>query len=154
LAVGLGLGLTIWRGIAPLLAEPKVTVNYVAEFNAEIAKIPEAERAWPLYVEAYGAIPEWPEGAGDMQRPARAIVDEPLRDWVERHAAAAEIAREAAQREHIGMTLSDAVSLEMGRAAAARQGRPLPTGFQRPSEQPMILDVLLPQLGAARAMAR
>jgi hypothetical protein len=105
-------------------------------------------------VEAYGAIPDWPEGAGDVRHPARAPINDTLRDWVEQHAPAAEVARQAAEREHIGMTLSDAVSLEMGRAAAARQGRPLPTGFQKPSEHPMILDVLLPQLGAARAMAR
>jgi SAM-dependent methyltransferase len=40
------------RSDAGTKGEIRITRNYAAEYNAEIAKIPEEERAWPLYLEA------------------------------------------------------------------------------------------------------
>lgn len=146
LALALGFGLAIWRGVSPLFAEPTVTTNYVAEFNAEIEQIPDEDRAWPLYVEAYGQVGASPD---DLT-----TVNDELRQWVAAHAAAAEIIRQAAARPHIGAPLSDVVSPEMSRAGAARVGSPAPTDFPEAAENPMVLSVLLPQLGATRAFNR
>jgi hypothetical protein len=43
-------------------SHPTIARNYLEELNAPIAKVPDSDRAWPLYRAAYLALPGAPQG--------------------------------------------------------------------------------------------
>src|SRR5690606_28099191 len=102
--------LTIWRGISPLLARPNITTNYAAEFNAEIERISEHDRAWPLYVEAFRQHVFWPDVTdsefADLATLPWERVSE-LDSWLEANRESLALARRAAARPRLGLALSD-----------------------------------------------
>jgi len=136
--------------------EPTPTRNYAAEFNEQFQDVPEDQRAWPLYKQAaiqrlaIGLPREfefnWPIAPGqDNWDEAVAVIEsfEPVLETV----------RKAAQRPILGRELTDAQDPDLARAAAAAAGVPYQPG-KAPSENPMLVNILLPELRYLRSFAR
>jgi hypothetical protein len=133
------------------MGEPTLSRNYLAELNAPVLAIPEDERAWPLYRQAYLATSEWPEHK-DLS-PTAANWPE-LAAFAEQNAEALRLYRAAAQKPHFGCVHGITGDLEL----ACRHGKepPGPDLVSAPSdeENPPFISVLLPELGPLREAAR
>lgn len=134
----LHLPLTLCLVVAAGTAAPADLPPYAAEHNAAIAATPEAQRAWPLYVEATSALSPWP-GPNDND-PARSdnAHQTPAwpaaRTWLDENARALDLLRQAAARPHLAMPLT---------TGQGDQAPPIQAGAQRP---PLLIEVLLPHL--------
>jgi hypothetical protein len=134
--------LPLWLGQPPHVV---ISRNYVAEYNARIAKIPEGERAWPLYIRVAAElenVPEeladdWPASPGDTHWDAALA-------YLERNAGAMELIRDAARRPHLGMALLDVIDPEFVRVMNERTGDTYEQ--DAPSENPGLADITLTNL--------
>lgn len=138
-------------------AKPNVVRNYIAEYNAQVERIPVEDRAYPLYREAILAlyplsreervsigVPYGPPGSQweeEWNRQVRLILE---------RQEAIELFREGAERPYYGKIMTDAEDPEV--AVAMDPEREVP--FKEASENPMVIEVLLPDLSAIRTGAQ
>jgi len=152
LAFGLAYLILAWRFFT---SEPSITRNFTAEYNEKIEQIPEADRACDLYIEAYVLaepvpkefVKHWPDLAPEHPRYTDALA------YLESQHDAIEVLHRAGARPRMGAPLRDTIDPRILEAENARNpGTHDPT--LPPSENPMLITVLLPELGHFRAMAR
>lgn len=138
--------LPLWLGQPPRVV---IARHYVAEYNARIAKIPEGERAWRLYIRVAAELEDVPEELADgwPASPADAHWDAAAA-YLERNARALELIRDAAHRPHLGMALSDVVDPEYIRVLTERTGKQVEQG--KPGDTPGLGDIVQPNLDLAR----
>ncbi|MCC7388522.1 MAG: hypothetical protein IT431_07105 [Phycisphaerales bacterium] len=152
LALLLGYGALAWRFFA---GEPTVARNYAAEYNETIDAIPEHDRAWPIYLETYAMlepVPDdllncWPAPAPEHPRYAEALA------YLERQRPVLDLAHRAALLPRLGAPFTDQLDPRIVAANNAHH----PESHQEaepPSENPMMISVLLPTLGHMRSLAR
>lgn len=173
-----------WRGIFALsiavvclyallaarafLTSPTITRNYLAEINATINKVPEPDRAWPLYRSAYLAQPRIPKAIIENfpgispQDPAwpAAVA------YIKECEPALDLIRRAASRPSMGRPLSNVLTdfesdvhsfwlsgfdMEKARTEAQAQADSFTLV---PDTNPELIGVLLPHLGTLRHFAR
>ncbi|KAA0212253.1 MAG: hypothetical protein DYG94_14950 [Leptolyngbya sp. PLA3] len=144
-----------WAGLR-LFDKPTVSRNFTAEFNARFESIPDDQKAWPLLkqaiIERVAAQPaddlrlNWPTyPGGPMWAESAAHLDQ-LQPTLEK-------VRQAAAKPYLGRELSDRIDPEIAKAEAKAYGRPYvpdPPG----DENPMMIDVLLPDLSYMRRFAQ
>jgi hypothetical protein len=97
---------------------PTVSRDYVAELSAPALAVPESQRAWPLYREAYLSLGLLPKGLTRQVSPRRYARpgDEAwpeVRAFLSRHADALELTRRAAARPALGYAMSEAPDAEV-----------------------------------------
>ena len=151
------------------LTHPNIARNYLAEINADIEKIPEANRAWPLYRQAYLAQPRMPEEIAKEQFPAIKPED-PLWPttvaYVKECQPQIKLLHQAAALPSLGSFLSYQITdvevdthsrwlagtdLEKARAQSKRQA----DGFALSTDpNPDLIGVLIFNLGTMRHFAR
>ncbi len=158
-----GIGAVLLAGavIYALLAwrfftgEPTIARNFAAEYNETISSIPERDRAYDLYIEAYIALEPPPESLLEVW-PNIAPEHPAYQDataYLERSARAISLIHKAAARPHLGATLSNATDPRI--TEMLRDRHPQYTGqAQEPEENPAMVTIVLPQLGQMRAMYR
>lgn len=146
-------------------AYPSIKRNYMQEFNAPVAKTPEQDRAWPIYRRAL--MLKGPPTDFDLDvdvgpdRPRTKSWAE-LRpgdpDWPLMRARLRELGpvlalvREAARKPVMGKFISAQTDVELVRATATD-----PSQIVEPAdavENPMLINVLLPELGYMRNFTR
>lgn len=135
--------------------EPNIARNFTAEYNAKIEKIPEADRAWDLYVQSYVEAEPLPKQLGDAWpalAPQHPLYGEALA-YLEREQGVIALLHRAAAKPHLGAPLSDAIDPRMREATEKRTGL-TDAPWPEPAENPMLVSVLLPELGAFREMAK
>lgn len=134
--------------------QPNVSVDYVARMNERLGETPEADRAWPVYLEAIAALP-----TGEDEQALRDLIDgvSPGHErWdgavraIETHAAAIETIRRAAGKPVLGYEYTAGVP-ESYMDAKRRDDREPPPPRNGP---PWAIDVMLPHLGEFRHMVR
>ena len=152
LAVCIVYAVLAWRFFS---AKPTITRNYTAEYNEQIEQIPEQDRAWEFYVQTYAALERlpdelvnsWPVTAPEHPRYADALA------YLESQQDVIALAHRAAALPHLGAPLQDELDPRMVDADNAR--RPdTPQEYGTPSENPMVIGVLLPELGHMRSLAQ
>lgn len=136
-----------------LSLEPTISRNYAAEYNAEIEKIPESDRAWPIYRDAlvYRAMQnrddalvadEWHELRD--ARPGDPAWDVAV-ELFETEQPMLDLAIRAAAKQRVGYVLSDEQDPELRSSI----GQPV----EKPSENPRMMEILIPHVGIARRFA-
>jgi hypothetical protein len=138
------------------LASPNIARNYVAEFNAALQTVPDAERAWPVYLEARKAIGVLPafQSAPEFQADNPGDRDwEAMTAWLREKSPALDRVRAAAALPHLGVRYSSVSSPEYQEMLAA-----IMPGYQpwpeQEAENPLLVGLLLPHLGEFRKFAR
>lgn len=152
------LAFRYWTG------KPTISRNIIAELNAPTLALPESERAWTYYREAYLALPVMPEPI--MNSGAWPAIEPTDADWpvycayVDALQPTIHLLRKASRVPHMGFILTDAYDdPEMTAHANAIRGQlstdggPPPPVLQ-PSENPWVVNVLLSYLGNMRGFAR
>ncbi|MDB5296266.1 MAG: hypothetical protein JWO31_2249 [Phycisphaerales bacterium] len=140
---------------------PTVSTDYVAKLNAPIERVPASDRAWPLYQQAIGqlalarsAYPPGPDGEAAHRAyeqwlgtafDARPGTPEwpDLTGWLDQHAAAVELIRQAAARPDLGFVLG---------SSGSQRESPYDRGDD-PNEPRPLVTVLMPYLSHVRTMA-
>ncbi len=140
------------------LVQPTVSRNITAELNAEMRSTPEADRAWPLYLEAkkaFGPLPEFMMiGAGEPSGPGDANWDE-MAAWLDAHGAALETLRTAARKPIIGYRYRSTMDPDLARAMEiTNPGYEYDPALEEEPENPLVVGLLLPHLGEMRRSAR
>lgn len=134
--------------------QPNVSVDYVAVMNERLGATPEADRAWPVYLEAIAALP-----VGEDEQTLHELVEEvsPGHErWdeavraIESHAAAIEKIKRASAMPALGYEITAGTPESYQDAKRWAEREPPYTGNAPPS----VIDVMLPYLGEFRAMAR
>jgi len=136
------------------MGEPTLSRNYLAELNAPVLAIPEDDRAWPLYRQAYLATSEWPEHK-DLS--PRAANWPELATFAEKNAEALHLYRAAAQKPHFGRIYCAGWGPEAEELVHRhRDKRPEPDTLPTPpdEENPAFLSVQFPELVVVREAAR
>ena len=153
--VGLALALLSCVFAAPAEATPKKW-NPTAEHNAAVADMPDSEKAWPLIADIAARLEvlDTPDdlGSRDTDDPAWPAIAA----WLGRPEVVrlVEDTRTAAARPHLGMMMLDAFD-PIAVDAFRRHRVPSTDELEStPSENPLLLNLLLPHLADARAMAR
>ena len=95
-------------------ARPEVSVDYLARMNAAVLRVPEEDRAWPVYREALLAIDR--ERMGDLLEmkglePGGAAWGEAVR-FTDEHQAALATGRQAAAMKTLGIVLGTRIRAE------------------------------------------
>jgi hypothetical protein len=134
------------------LGEVRLSRNYVAELNAPIRAIPEEDRAWPLYQEAFQLLGELPGHdrlkPGDENWPA-------LVACAQQHAEAIELLHAAAQKPRYGRVYTTATDLPQDRTAAGAGDRADDERAGRSAgDKPPFIGLSLPGLGPLRQAAK
>lgn len=175
LALLVALLVYAWLGARYLTARPALTLNFAREMNARTAAVPMDDRAWPVLLEAIVAFgpfgPEenefmqtWPylgpDGSparaerGSMTEDERAEAWRASITWLEAHEEAVALARTVAARPALGAPIADALDPDL-RDALLRTGREVDGAFEpNPSENPMLMAILLPHLPEIRRLGR
>lgn len=133
---------------------PTISRNFAAELNAPVLATPERERAWTVYRPAIIALMPlmrahegWDEviaakpGTPEFERAKAAV------EAFEPHLATI---REAAKMPTFGLLLTDSVDVELSKAMNP-EAEAVAT---QPSENPMLIGVLLPPLSPIRSSAK
>ncbi|MBK7405424.1 MAG: hypothetical protein IPJ41_12530 [Phycisphaerales bacterium] len=152
LACALVYALLVWRYYT---GEPRITRNFTAEYNSKIEQIPEADRAWGLYVESYNEaepLPKPLEAAWPALAPEHPLYNDALA-YLEREQGVISLLHRAAAKPHLGAPLSDTIDPRMRQATEHRTG-PTDAPWPEPAANPMLVTVLLPELGHFRGMAK
>jgi hypothetical protein len=136
------------------LAQPRLTRNYAAEYTKAATAAPVDQRAWPLMlqaIEAFGPLPEWLSKDEFPRRPEEPNWSQAV-EYTRTHAEAISLIRQAAARPTLGAPYRGTSDPELVRALQARsrfQWTPEPE-----DPNPMLVGVLLPQLGELRRFGR
>lgn len=145
-------GLLAWRFFS---GEPTITRNFTAEYNETIERIPEQDRAWEYYIETYAELEpvseelakSWPATAPEHPRYTEALA------YLERQQGVLETIHRAAALPRLGAPFYDQLDPRIIAADNARNPE-AQLEAETPSENPMLIGVLLPELGHMRALAR
>jgi hypothetical protein len=148
----------LWRPTAvhPGYPEPRIRItrNYSAEYNATIEKVPEAERAWPVYREArMRVIPETDELV-ELGWPT--FPDEPhwkmAAEAVRQNEPVILLVHTAAALPFLGVGMSDQPDAVLERFYASQRGEEFtPTAA---AENPVVSDILMHHIGYFRYFTR
>jgi hypothetical protein len=139
-----------------LIDTPSIKRNYLAEWNAATLAIPAADRAAPLYAKANRAIGSAP----GLKDGVRFMVERDPNErgfvvskaFLEANPQLVPLILEATRKARMGLVLSDAdPSQEWSMLGNDGAGTPHP---QVATQNPVLMGVLLPHLGAIRQMAR
>lgn len=156
-----------WAALRFYTAEPNVAIDYVARLNEPALALPEEDRAWPLYREAYLAIPievlarnpnadedfRWAK-PGDEAWPRAVAAVESIQSQLG-------LVREASRKPALGYVYGAGQDPDVfrHRSAADRfhsgvpasgHGEPSPP---RPSAETPLIEIMLDQLGPLRELA-
>lgn len=144
----------VWRFYT---GEPTVARNFAAEYNETIEAIPEDDRAWPMYMKTYAMLEDlspqafaqnaWPDLA-----PEHPLYPEALA-YLHRQEGVLALVHRAADKPALGAVLSDVIDPAMVETYQARNPE-MVVNIGIPSENPLLMQVLLPELGHMRALAR
>ncbi len=101
-------GMYFWAVVFFWFSKPTLSVDYLAQLNAPALAVPEEDRAWPLYREAYLGMHEYDEaypkpdydGVSPYQPHWMGMVT-----FLEDHQAELALIREAAQKPGLGLTV-------------------------------------------------
>ncbi|MDX9911263.1 MAG: hypothetical protein RBS39_05485 [Phycisphaerales bacterium] len=139
------------------LGTPTVSHDYLADVNARAAAARPEESAWPLYREAIAQI-----GQDGPIQPSAAVVfysfgeigpDDPLLPdalaYIERATPALDLVREGARRAKLGLVVGYDTEHDLFGMPPCPELGPLKPGIDS-----SLLNVLLPQLGVFRSLAR
>lgn len=154
------------------MGEPKITRDYVAEYNAAVDAIPEEQRAWPVYLEAIKAWQPPAASLYDLGQDMLAVMpgDEHWPD-VQRYATGntktLALIREAAALPSLGRPLAHTIdpalkarqqrfrkALGLDDALDADARDQTQQDQKKPSEHSMLVYIMLPELSEFRQMAR
>ncbi len=143
-----GLAVYVWFAVKLLVSEPNITRNYVAEYNAGIARIPEEDRGWPIYRAAVLATgDDWRSIENYRQeRPGFAKWDD-CAALAEKHSQAISLFRAAAGKPALGMFLNDAADEDLA-------GSPFHLAARDPDPNPVLWGVVIPHPTVLRAGSR
>ena len=132
-----------------------ITRNYMAEWNAATVRVPEDQRAWPVYREAALALGEWPEQNKDADLRPGGAGWPAMAEFVSQHARSVELIRQAAAMPELGWILSASIRDEDAPLLNPRQGtQPARAPAQPAVENPDFMSFLLPPLAPLRNAAR
>jgi len=168
------LGLYSFFFVRYLLLEPRITRNYLAEINAPLAAIPEGDRAWPLYRDAYLALtPIMEQTPASLEFPAE---NAPMRlidsfgawdlppetlaragDYLRLNAGPLDTLRAAAARPSLGAQATTAFDLDMLRqshAIAAVPTSDLSKYRTTHDENAPVVQIVAAEFAPVRLMAR
>ncbi len=152
LAAAVAYAVLAWRYYS---GEPTIARNYAAEYNETIEAIPEQDRAWDLYIETYVAMEHPPEALTKVwpaPSPAHPLYAEALA-YLESQSDVIEITHRAASKPRLGSPMSDVLDPRMVEANRARDPSE-ESPLLPPAENPLLVSILLPELGHQRALAR
>lgn len=152
LAVCVVYAVLAWRFFS---SEPTISRNFTAEYNETIEQIPEDDRAWDLYIETYTLLDPLPEPLAQNAlaiAPSHPRYTEAL-EYLEAQQDVIALVHCAAAKPHLGAPFSDALDPRLADADSARDPDGQST-HQVPSQNPMLISILLPELGHMRAIAR
>ncbi len=135
--------------------EPDISRNFTAEYNETIEQIPEKDRAWNLYMETYAKLDRhpvtdlhgWPTIAPEHPRYAEAV------EYLGTQQDVLDLVHRAADRPRLGSLFSDALDPRLVDADNARNPE-ANIEYQNPSENPLFINILLPELGHMRGLAQ
>ncbi len=136
------------------LAEIKITHNYSQDLNAEALATPEAERAWPLYRDAFIEMEPMPEELIQLlleTEPDKAVL-QLASEYLARNQLALQLTREASHKPIMGYILDDAPDPVLEEHKAKIDTRE--PDVRQPSENPWLINTLLEHLGVCRKLAR
>ncbi|MCU0689553.1 MAG: type II secretion system protein GspG [Phycisphaerales bacterium] len=159
---GLLMALLVLLGIYAILAvrywagSPTIAVDYVAKVNAPSLAVPEDQRAWPRYRDAYMrlSVPEASlaethltsmRGDADWERAAA---------YVRANAATLEQIRSAAKLTHSGYIAGFKPDFDPSQRPGAKAPPPAPVPVQLPNLQGSVYQIMLPHLAVYREMSR
>lgn len=152
LALALAYGLLAWRFFTD---KPDIKRNYAAEYNKTIEGIPEDQRAWPLYLETYTMLDPLPKDLANSwpsPAPQNPVYPEAL-EYLHSQQDVLDLTYTLAAKARMGAPFSDQPDPRIVEADNARNPD-APTQTATPSENPMLIGVLLPTLGHMRSLAR
>ncbi len=139
------------------ILRPSIARNYAAEINAPFLSVPEGKRGWPLLRQASLSLEAVPvfededyEYVDLIERKPGADHWEEFEAFLDRNRQTLELARAAIGRPVFGFILTDAEDYEL----FYKRSRSRPTEPPKPpSENPMVIGVLLPHLSELRQFA-
>lgn len=157
-----------------LMLEPTIARNYLAEINAPVLAVPERDRAWPLYRQAYlsltplsdgspasfelppeGTPPSLKDSLGAWDLPPALLAE--TRSYIRLNAPVLDLIRQATQRPALGLPASDALDIDivrhtqtLGLSAPGENGNDRTT----PSPNPPLLEVISPEMAPLRVLAK
>ncbi len=146
----LALAVYVVQAVRMFTQGPNITRNYVAEWNAAPAAVPEEERAWPVYRRGAVLLGDLPEGVKLRYRPGQEGWTELLAFASEREEAS-RLYRQAGSMGELGALLGDPADEALySKNGAAGAGNAIVSG----DDNPIFMSVLLPQLTVLRDGAR
>ena len=135
---------------------PTIARNYLAEMNAPIKAIPEAQRAEPLYLSALDIVRNEPRAPGDGRTNLTSVASNPADEHWPILAAYIQ-----ANQHHLATIRRAAAKPALGHVAGYEWNSPWQTNPGPPEHHPVaasdnepLMMVLLPYLGPLRIMAR
>ncbi|MBL8761433.1 MAG: hypothetical protein JNL50_09045, partial [Phycisphaerae bacterium] len=147
------------------MSHPTIARNYLDELNAPIEALPDSDRAWPLYREAYLALPTLPKDlAKDFPDIEPSDTRWPLAlDYLAACAKPLDLVRRASSKPTLGRPLTTVTDIELEIHTQVRAGIN-PGEARKSAEQaahaaasdpnPPLIGILLPHLGHGRHFAR
>ena len=140
------------------LSKPNVARNYLAEYNARIAAMPQAEVAWPIYhsllpgwknipIAEHKSLESWPKMKPSHPGWALGI------EHVQANAEALATIRRAASLPGLGMPLSNTADTEY-LAFTGQATKDHSAGALAVSDNPPLLEVLIPAAAVMRNFSR
>ncbi|MFQ5806130.1 MAG: hypothetical protein ACE5I3_06755 [Phycisphaerae bacterium] len=148
-----GLLFLIYVGMTIRLhtGSPKLSRNYLAELNAPALAVPEQDRAWPLYREAF---------LKRSDNPVLLRLDPGAENWpelvayAERNVEAIALYHAAARKPHLGRVYGSAEDLKLDRTEGG-EARACDFDFGPPTEEnPPLIGVVVPEMWHFRAAAK
>lgn len=155
------IGLVALYGLLALryfTGRPTISRDYLAELNAPALAVPEQDRAWPLYREAFFKLTPRPEGIDMVDGTYVAITDaDPRKEVYASYLRASGPALDqlalAVQKPHFGYIMTYTPDEEFDAHLARVWNVPVATvGVS--TEPPQLLEVLLPSMSRLRGFAR
>ncbi len=147
------------------MSHPTIARNYLDELNAPIVKLPDSDRAWPLYRAAYLALPPLPEElSADFPNIEPSDPRWPLAlDYLAACDTSLDLVHQAARKPTLGRALSVTPDAELEahtqflagvEADKAREAVRLIMQYAPTEPNPPLVNLLLPHLGQGRHFAR
>lgn len=136
------VAIAVWLGLR-LLAEPTISRNFTAEFNARYDGVPESDKAWPLYKAAiiFGIEHPMPE-AVMMNAPVMPnwSMWDANTEWLTEMGPALELMRQGGHKPVLGKPMSNVGDEDIARAEAQAHG--LAFTAETPVENPSLIGSL------------
>jgi hypothetical protein len=138
-------------------ARPTITIDFVAQYNANAERVPQEQRAWPLYTKVLEALPLLDRAVLSASFPALTPGTPEwtlASDYATKHADLIRLTRDAARKPALGMPFSTEV-VHIARPWSTPPDQPTSSSSTlSPSLAGGLLNVKLPHLGALRELAR